>query len=548
MLTAKRCIAAVARRFAPAFLVGLACALAGAAAAQIGRRDEPPPSAPPSPPPGNTPSGKRTPPPRPKIIKTPTGVAMPLGRPAEFYFEEGNELFGKEDFASAKMFFEQGAKAARAKSELAEALQRRREAATHMDAGAQLEQKGNFSEALAEYDKALSIEPNNPVAKKHAGRTLRMVGTAALLTQDWSAAIGHLERSRELAPDPATDEALVSALLGLAAGQTDPVQAQATYQRVLTLAPSREEARRGLRRTESVIRVRRAEEAFAAGRYNEARREYEEALNLDADNAAAAAGKVKAEAYLARAAADEAYRARNFRAAYADYRKFNDAAPGDPEVAARLEELAVRLEPALPLRGMLTYKLKTASPFRIRLHRDRVESALLDSENPIEPQIKLDGRLPARDCIFRLGKSSPNVTVRITAMPSSANDYAAELVATPKNPRTEEVTVVAEWALPLKGALQWRKQLEPGAYRVYWQGPYFEVFDPTGVRIESGMQTPLPRQPVTVKVNVNPVKGVTTQVVAQPTAENDFAFVLNVAVTNPTTLALNLSWDVGGKR
>lgn len=470
---------------------------------------------------------------------------MPLGREASFYLGEGNELLNKEDFASAKMFFEQGLKAARARSETAEALQRRREVSVHLDAGRQLEQKGSFSEALGEYEKALAVEPVNPLVKKYAGRTLFRLGEAAVSAQEWSAAIGYLERSRELAPDPATDATLVSALLGLAGGQADPLQAYATYQRILTLAPSNEGAQKGLRRTEAIIRVRRAEEAFQAGRYNEAHSEYEAALNLDADNAEAAAGKNKTEAYLARLAADEAYRLRNFRAAYADYQKFNRFAPGDPQVTARLAELAVRLEPALPLRGMLTYKLKTASPFRIRLRRDQVESALLDSENPIEPQVKLDGRLPAQDCMFRLGKSSPNVTVRLTTPPSAANDYTAELVATPKNPRTEEVTVVAEWTLPSKGGLQWRKQLGAGVYRVYWQGPYFEVFDPAGVCIESSQRSVLPRQPVTVKAR--PIKGVTLQVVEQPKAENDFSFALNVAVTSPTTLLLDLSWAVGGK-
>ncbi|OYT72141.1 MAG: hypothetical protein CFK52_05660 [Chloracidobacterium sp. CP2_5A] len=515
----------------------------GLAIAQIGRSDAPPP---PAAPPSAPASGKRTaPPPRPKMVKTPSGVSMPLGRSAEFYLEEGNELFGKEDFVSAKMFFEQGGKAARAKTDLAEALQRRREVATRMAAGAQSEREGNLSEALGEYDKALAIESANPLAKKHAARALKMLGAAAALTRDWASAIAYLDRSRELSPSPETDEALVSALLGLASGQSDPAQAQETYQRVLALAPSNDDARKGLQRTESAIRARRAEEAFRAGRYNEARSEYEAALSLDANNAAATAGKAKAEAYLARLAADEAYRQRDFRAASAGYEKFNAFAPGDADVTARLGELSVRLEPALPLRGRLTYKLKTASPFRIRLQGDRVESALLDSESRIEPDIKLDGRLPARDSLFRLGKSSSNALVRVAAMPTAANNYTAELIVTPKNPRSEEVLVVAEWTLPTKGGLQWRKSLEPGAYRVYWQGPYFEVFDPTGARIESGVQSPLPRQPVVVKIK--PVKGVTFQVVGQPSLENDFAFALNVAVTAPTNLILDLSWAVGGK-
>ncbi|MFQ3583270.1 MAG: tetratricopeptide repeat protein [Chloracidobacterium sp.] len=515
--------------------------------AQIGRSDTPPPTPPPTttPSPAGTPPGKPRPTPSPpRFIKTPSGVMMPLGRSAEFYFEEGNELFNKEDFVSARMFFEQGGKVVR-KSPLSEVLNRRREAAARMATGTQLEQQGSFSEALSEYDKVLALEPSNPLAKKHAGRALKALGTTAVANQDWAAAIAALDRSRELAPDSATDDALVSALLGLAQQQSDPSQAQETYQRILSIAPSNSEARSGLRRTEAVARARRAETAFQAGRYNEARSEYEAALSLDPGNADAAAGKAKTEAYLTRLAADAAYNQRDFRTAYANYEKFNTFAPGDPQVADRLDELSVRLEPALPLRGSLTYKLKTASPFRIRLQRDQVTSALLDSEQPIEPEVKLQGRLPAQDALFRLGKSSPNVTVRITTTPSAANDYTAELVATPKNPRSEDVTVVAEWALPAKGILQWKKQLEPGAYRVYWQGPYFEVFDPTGVRIESGVQSRLPRQPLVVKVK--PVKGVTFQIVEQPKPENDFTFALNVSVPSPTNLLLDLSWAVGGK-
>ncbi|MFQ3591100.1 MAG: tetratricopeptide repeat protein, partial [Chloracidobacterium sp.] len=358
-------------------------------------------------------------------------------------------------------------------------------------------------------------------------------------------AIAALDRSRELAPDSATDDALVSALLGLAQQQSDLSQAQEIYQRILSIAPSNSEARNGLRRTEAVTRIRRAETAFQAGRYNEARSEYEAALSLDPSNADAVAGKAKAEAYLTRLSADAAYNQRDFRTAYAHYQKFKTFAPNDPQVTARLDELSVRLEPALPLRGSLTYKFKTASPFRIRLQRDQVTSALLDSEQPIEPEVKLQGRLPAQDALFRLGKSSPNVTVRITMMPSAANDYTAELVATPKNPRSEDITVVAEWTLPTKGLLQWTKQLQPGLYRVYWQGPYFEVFDPAGVCIESGVQSRLPRQPLVVKVK--PVKGVTFQIAEQPKPENNFTFALNLAVTTPTNLLLDLSWAVGGK-
>ncbi len=526
-------------------LLGNGVFLGSSSVAQIGRSDDLPPAVTNPPPPGTAP-GKRPPPPRrPTIVKTPTGVAMPLGRAAEFYFEEGNELFNKEDFVSARMFFEQGGKVARPKSDLAEVLQRRREVSAHMAVGRQFEQETQLVEALAEYDKALAIEPVNPVAKRHAGQVLQMLGKAAMLTKDWRAAIGYLRRAQELAPDAPTQAALVTSLLRLAMEQSDPTEAQSTYRQVLEIAPGNEDARLGLRRTESQLRTQRAESAFQAGRYNEARSEYEAALELDPDNAPAAAGKTRVEGYLARQSAEEAYRRRDFRAAYADYQKFQTVVPDDPQVTERLQELSLRLEPALPLRGSLIYKLNTASPFRIRLHRDQVESALLDSENPIQPDIKLEGRLPARDAVFRLGKSSANVTVRIAVMPVAGNDYTAELIATPKNPRSEDVIVVAEWQLPLKGGVQWKRQLEPGAYRVYWQGPFFEVFDPTGVCIESSRQSPLPRQPVTVKVK--PVKGVTVQVVEQPNPGNDFTFALNLSVASPTTLLLDLSWDAGKK-
>ncbi|QUV85195.1 lipopolysaccharide assembly protein LapB [Chloracidobacterium aggregatum] len=504
----------------------------------------PPASANPSAP--GTPPGKRpSPPRRPAIVKTPTGVAMPLGRPAEFYFEEGNELFDKGDFVSARMFFEQGGKAARPKSDLAEVLQRRREVSAHMAVGMQFERESQLVEALAEYDKALALEPVNPVAKRHAGQVLQMLGKAAMLTKDWQAAIGYLRRAQELAPEASTQAALVTSLLRLAMEQSDPTEAQRTYRQVLEIAPGNEDARLGLRRTEAQLRTRQAEAAFQSGRYNEARSEYEAALELDPEHAPASAGKTKVEGYLARQSADEAYRRRDFRAAYADYQKFQTVVPDDPQVTERLQELSLRLEPPLPLRGSLIYKLNTASPFRIRLHRDQVENALLDSENPIKPDIKLEGRLPAREAVFRLGKSSANVTVRIAVMPVAGNDYTAELIATPKNPRSEDVIVVAEWQLPLKGGVQWKRQLEPGAYRVYWQGPFFEVFDPTGVCIESSRQSPLPRQPVTVKVK--PIKGVTVQVVEQPNPGNDFTFALNLAVTSPTLLLLDLSWDAGKK-
>lgn len=506
------------------------------AAPQIGRRDDGP-----APTTGPTPGGKKPPVvKKPTATRTPSGVLMPLGRTPNYYLEEGVRLLNKEDYASAQMFFEEGLKG-KPKSDVATNLQRRKQEVEWFVSAGQFERDGNTADAVVYYDKILGTDPANENARRRAAKQLKIQGDSAVKRDDWAMAVSSLERSEQLMPTPATRASLVMALLGLAYKQAgNPGEARATYKRVLDLDPNNGKAIEEFRKLQVAEFVQLGEVALRAKNFAGAGKAFDDALAIDPNNAAAKRGKAMTSAELERDGAEAAYKKRDFRSARDAYARIAAALPNDTVAVKRLEELNIRLAPASPLRGSMTYSLKVGSPFRIRLQKDQVTSNLLNSDNPIEPTYKVNGSLPLQNTMFKLVKVSTNAQARISVMPTAASGFAAEILVEPKAGTSQDVQIVAEWVVPLKGAARWADQVNPGKYMLYWQGPYFDVVDPNGNTLSS-LQESLPRQTVAVKLG-KPDKAFTAKIVALPSAENDFTMVVELDVTKPTRAAVEITW------
>lgn len=509
------------------------------AAPQIGRRDDGAPTTPTTP----TGTGKRTPPVvrRPTATRTPSGVMMPLGKSAAFYLEEGNRLLLKEDYASAQMFFEEGLKVGKSKPELTASLQQRKQEVLWFVSAGQFERDGNSADAIVNYDKILGADPTNDNARRRAAKQLKIQGDSAVKRDDWALAVTSLERSEKLVSAPATRASLVMALLGLAFKQTtaNPAEARVAYNRVLEIDPNNAKALEESRKYQVAELVQTGDKLRQAKDFPGAAKAYGDALALDPNNAAATRGKAAAAAELERDTAETAYKSRDFRTAQAAYARIAAALPGDTQSAKRLEELNIRLAPASPLRGSMNYTLRVGSPFRIRIQKDQVTSNLLNSENPISPTVTLNGSLPLQNAAFKLSKVSQNAQARVSVNPSAANGFTAEILVEPKAGTSQDVQIVAEWVVPLKGTARWQEQVNPGKYTIYWQGPYFDVV--SGGTTLSSLQESLPRQTVTVKLG-KPDKTYTAKITALPSAENNFTLTVELDVTKATRAALEITW------
>jgi tetratricopeptide (TPR) repeat protein len=502
---------------------------------QIGRPDDGPPATP-------NPGGGRKPPvvKKPTATRTPSGVLMPLGRTPNYYLEEGIKLLTKEDYASAQMFFEEGLKG-KAKPDVAANLQQRKQEVLWFVSAGQFERDGNTADAIVYYDKILAADPANENARRRAAKQLKIQGDAAVKRDDWATAVSSLERSEQIVSAPATRASLVMALLGLAHKQAgNPGEARATYKRVLDIDANNAKALEEFRKLQVAEYVQLGEVALRAKNFTGAGKAFDDALAIDPNNAAAKRGKAMTAAELERDGAEAAYKKRDFRAARDAYSRIVAALPNDTVAAKRLEELNIRLAPASPLRGSMTYSLKVGSPFRIRLQKDQVTSNLLNSDNPIAPTVKVNGILPLQNTTFKLSKVSANAQARISVMPTAASGFAAEIVVDPKAGTSQEIQVVAEWSVPLKGTARWSEQVTPGKYTMYWQGPYFDVADPNGNMLSS-LQESLPRQTVAVKLG-KPDKAYSAKIVALPSAENDFTLVVELDVTKPTRAVFEINW------
>ncbi len=517
--------------------IALAASAPLIAAPQIGRRDDGPPTST-----GTPSSGGKKPPVvrKPTATRTPSGVSMPLGRTPNYYLEEGVKLLTKEDYASAQMFFEEGLKG-KPKADVATNLQRRKQEVEWFVSAGQLERDGNTADAVGYYDKILASDPTSEIARRRAAKQLKIQGDAAVKRDDWSLAVTSLERAEQLVPAPATRASLVMALLGLAHKQAgNPAEARAAYKRVLEIDPNNAKALEETRKFQVAEYVQLGDVALRARNFTGAGKAFDDALALDPANAAAKRGKAVAAAELERDGAEAAYKKRDFRSARDAYARIAAALPNDTGAAKRLEELNIRLAPASPLRGSMTYSLKVGSPFRIRLHKDQVTSNLLNSDNPIEPTFKVNGSLPLQNTMFKLVKVSTNAQARIAVMPTAASGFTAEILVEPKAGTSQDVQIVAEWVVPLKGAARWSDQVNPGKYTIYWQGPYFDVVDSNGNALSS-LQESLPRQTVMVKLG-KPDKAYAAKIVALPSAENDFTLAVELEVTKATRAAVEITW------
>jgi tetratricopeptide (TPR) repeat protein len=497
------------------------------------------------------PSGRRTPKAsRPLVARTPSGVSMPLGRSAAFYLEEGLNLLAQEDYASAEMFFDEGIKVASRgkKGDALASLQQAKQETEWFAMAIQYETVGNAADAVEYYDKILAVQPANAIARRRAAAQLKIQGDAALKRSDWNEAVKLLERAEKLGSTPETRVSLVDSLLGLGGSQasSNVAAARDAYTRALSFDPRNAKAMAALRAFDVADRLREADALLKEKKFTEAEKAYSTLLVMDPGNAEATRGRTIAVAELEKAEAETAFKARDYRKAQVIYERIQPTLPDDAMIPMRLEELKVRLAPMSAMRGTLQYSLRVGSPFRIRIRRDQVVSALLNSEMKIEPKFSLSEPPPFQNCVFKLTKVSANATARIAAQPGASNNFTTEIVVEPKSGTAEEIQLNAEWSAPTKGLARWRATVGAGNYRIRWQGPYFEILPVSAseaVNTISLTQDPLPHRPAAIKLKN--VGAFSARIVSAPSAENDFTLTVEVDVPKPGSIDLVVSWMTG---
>jgi tetratricopeptide (TPR) repeat protein len=507
---------------------------------------ETPASTPPSTP-GRRPPAVR----RPVVARTPSGVSMPLGRPAAFYLDEGLNLLAQEDYASAEMFFDEGIKvASRGKKSdaLTSSLQQAKQETEWFTMAIQYEAVGNAADAVEYYDKILAVQPANAIARRRAAAQLKIQGDAALKRSDWNEAVKSLERAEKLGSTPETRTSLVDSLLGLGGSQaaSNVAAARESYTRALSFDPRNAKAMAALRAFDVADRLREADALLKEKKFTEAEKAYSTLLVMDPGNADATRGKTIAVAELEKAEAEAAFKARDYRKAQVIYERIQPTLPDDAMIPMRLEELKVRLAPMSAMRGTLQYSLRVGSPFRIRIRRDQVVSALLNSETKVEPKFSLSEPPPFQNCVFKLTKVSANATARIAAQPGASNNFTTEIIVEPKSGTAEEVQINAEWSAPAKGLARWQATVGAGNYRIRWQGPYFEILPVSAseaVNTISLIQDPLPHRPAAIKLKN--VGAFSARIVSAPSAEDDFTLTVEVDVPKPGRIGLDVSWMTG---
>lgn len=496
-----------------------------------------------------SPSSRRRPVPKRPALKTPTGVVVPLGRNPRFYLEKGNDLVLQEDFISAKFFFDEGLKNASTGAtsvEVNEGLKRGQEKTVLFLAAVEAERQGKPAEAITDYTKILNLEVNHPVALRRVVAQLKLQAVEAQKRGDWNKVAQSLEHAYQLQPDGIQKSDLIAAWLNYAhhISPTNAREARSTYQHVLGLEPDNQAALTGLHLLDSKDLQKRAQAAYLTKNYSEAEHLFSEALALDPTNTEAAQGKTLATASNQLFLAETAYQGRDFLEAQ---RLYTQAASvlKDTVSQQRLEELSVRLAPAAVPQGIVKVVLRAGSAFRIQLCGDQVTTQFLKGEKSVKPKVELSSPLPFQTYKIKLLRTSNNAQARIVTQPSLANSFTTDIIVEPKNQSGEDISVEAEWKVPMKGVAQWQAQLGPGKYRLQWQGHFVDVITISGPAPANigVIQDPLPHQRIELKVK--PVNGqFSARLVSPGTPLNFYTSTFEIETVQPIKALLAFEWIV----
>lgn len=500
-------------------------------------------------PPAST-STKRRPPKKSPSLRTPTGVIVLLGRTPRYYLDQGTQYLQKEDFVSAKIFFDEGLKrtaSQRTAPELTQELRRGQQKASLFTEGRGAIEQNQLSQALNAYQQILQLDPTDGLAKQQALNVLHRQIEAAQRQSNWTEMMAYIEQAQQLDPASVADDVLIQALLGqaLEAVSRDESAAQALFQRILTIDPTNQSALHGQKQIETKQLLRTATTALNQRQYIEAENTFTKVLALDPTNEEAVHGKNLATAHLVKLRAEAAYQERDFGQAQQFFRDAARTLTEDESILDRLAELQIRLSPKPPAQGTIQLKVpvQTASRIQLRGNQAFVLSDFARAEALTTRQ--MSAPLPYQAFTIRLTSVSSNGRARIQTFPSLANQFLTELAVEPKLPGGGEIQIECSWKLTTQGKARWQAQIGPGTYQLLWQGPFVDINTLSGTQPAQKpvVQASLPLQ--TAEVKVKPISGAAkVRLVSPGTSLNYFTSTIALETTQSTPVVIEVEWKI----
>lgn len=500
----------------------------------IGRpKDDPKPTTTTNPNPPRKPTKPR------KNPRTVSG-SIPKNQSLEFYISKGSDLLDNGEFELASEYFQEADKKRKdrkATPELLDLLDKQTQVAKLHIESVDIE---DAQKALSNYLEILTLRPNDPKAKEQIPELYSKIADEAINQKDYTKALENLDKLLAITPDNKEASAkLIPVLLGrgeeaINAGQDEV--AQNSFKRLLQLDPQNQLAQEKLRVLDLKGLLEFAENKLKAEAYEDALMKFKEALSIDPDNEQAKRGAQIAEGNFKKLKAEQLYSNRKFSDSEKIYQEALVILPDDEKIKTRLEELAVRLAPAVATKGKSIWKGKVGNNAKIKIKGK-------DLSYDGDAQGDLSDRLPEVGYLVKKVKATAGgVAVRIAEQPSATNKYTMTVAVDTKKPK--DVAFEIEWELKRQGQVSWHGQVS-GRSIIRVQGPFVDIEQVSGEAAKdvNYQSDPLPSQESVVKVKK--LSGTPeVRLVESPSQSNSYIAVLEVESKSesPEALSFQLDW------
>jgi tetratricopeptide (TPR) repeat protein len=484
---------------------------------------------------------------RPIAEKDKTGV--PKGKTLEFYVRQGSELIDKGEYVLADAYFDEAEKRRNDRGvtpELIDLFEKQNQVLDlHVEANEVI--TSDVTKALANYEQILKLRPNDQKAKELIPGLYFKAAEASFEKKDYQASVEFYTRFLAYQPgDKASQTKLLAALLAQGeadfnAGKLD--LAEKAFKRVLELDNKNAQAQQRLQALDILGILEFAENKLKSGAYEDAFTKFKEVLALDPTNERAKKALPIAEGNVHKLKAEQFYRNRKYSEAAREYQAARTFLANDGEIKQRLDELAIRLMPASPLRGKVTWRGKVSKPTKVVIKGSEINYL----EGPAPQGATLTERLPLMGyTVKQVKKISGKGKLKLAEMPTAANDFAAVVQVDAKN--GDNIVFEVEWELKRQGALQWTGQAA-GKSLIRVQGPFVDVEQPNGQLTQNGKLQGelLPMQEANIQVRK--LSGAAEiKVLESPSAANSYIATLTVeGAAESSEIAFELTWELKGK-
>jgi tetratricopeptide (TPR) repeat protein len=484
---------------------------------------------------------------RPPTEKDKTGV--PKGRSLDFYVRQGSELIDKGEYTLANAYFEEAEKRRNDRGiapELVDLFEKLNQVLDlHIEASEAL--TTDVEKAFTNYEQILKLRPNDQKAKEQLPGLCSKVAETALEKKDYDKAVNFYDRFLGYRPADATTQAkLLMALLARGENEFNGGKlelAGKTFKRVLELDSKNAQAQKRLQTLDILGILEFAENKLQAGAYEDALAKFKEVLALDPNNERAKRALPLAEGNVRKLKAGQLYRNRKYADALREYQMAQAFLATDPEIKQRLEELPIRLMPASPLRGKVTWRGKVSKPTKVVIRGSEISYL----EGPEPSDASLAERLPLMSyTVKQVKKISGKGKLKLAEMPTTANDFATIVQVDAKN--GDNVAFEIEWELKRQGALKWSGQAT-GKSLIRVQGQFVDVEQPDGQLNQNGKLQGdlLPMREATVQVRKLSGNG-DIKLLEAPTSAN--AYIATLAVEGNAEISeftFELTWELKEK-